>query len=239
MTRQDILQAAAQIFAEKGYHASSMADIADIVGVRKASLYHHVDSKQEILIELLDQGLDLLIERVEEVTLQDLSFEQKFKEAIKAYILTLTEYRDLSSVLLLEHRSMVKEDLQRNFSLLYTLSLFLVDALGRLDRGLPTYPLDLLSLVEAILESPQLILIRQEQKLKDDKMAHDLKETIASLRVVAERLRKGEGTVGKLMADDTLYKEIRRLVKDFSDSLEDTREQVPITTFTNVIFSAF
>lgn len=65
----------------------------------------------------------------------------------------------------------VKEDLQRNFSLLHTLSLYLIDSLYLLDAQLESYPLDLLSLVEAILESPRLILIRQEQKLKDEIIA--------------------------------------------------------------------
>ena len=75
--------------------------------------------------------------------------------------------------------------------------------------------------------------------LKDETMGNDLKETIANVKVVSERLKKGEGTVGKLLTDDELYKEIRRLVKTFSDSIEDTREQVPISTFSSLLFKAF
>lgn len=75
--------------------------------------------------------------------------------------------------------------------------------------------------------------------INDEKMAADLKNTIASLQKVATRLEKGEGTIGKLMADDALYTEIRQLIKSFSDSVEDAREQVPITTFTNILFRAF
>jgi len=43
MQRSDILQAAAQIFRLKGYHATSMQDIADAVHLQKASLYHHIE----------------------------------------------------------------------------------------------------------------------------------------------------------------------------------------------------
>ena len=64
MTREKILEAAAQIFSEKGYHAASMQDIAHAVNLQKASLYHHVSGKQEILFVLLDQALDILIERI-------------------------------------------------------------------------------------------------------------------------------------------------------------------------------
>lgn len=75
--------------------------------------------------------------------------------------------------------------------------------------------------------------------LNDEDMGKDLKETLANIKVVTERLKKGEGTVGKLLADDTLYKEVRRAIKTFSTFLEDTREQVPITTFSNILFKAF
>ena len=75
--------------------------------------------------------------------------------------------------------------------------------------------------------------------MQDKTMAKDLKATLANIRVVTSRLKKGEGTVGKLLADDTLYKEIRRVVKGMSDAIEDTREQVPISTFTSILFKAF
>ena len=64
MTREDILEAAAQVFRQKGFHGASMSDIAAAVSLQKASLYHHVSSKQEILLELLERALELLLERI-------------------------------------------------------------------------------------------------------------------------------------------------------------------------------
>ncbi len=109
MTREEILLAAAQIFGKKGYHAASMQDIADVVNLQKASLYHHVSSKQEILVELLDQALDLLIEQMNRVLALDVPVDQKLRQAVKAYLTTLVTERDLASVLLLEHRSLDPE----------------------------------------------------------------------------------------------------------------------------------
>lgn len=109
MTRDQILEAAAQIFSEKGFHAASMRDIADAVDLRKASLYHHVSSKQEILVDLLDTALDVLIASMEEVVSQELSPEDKLRLAMKTYLDILTQRRNLSSVLLLEHRSLEPE----------------------------------------------------------------------------------------------------------------------------------
>ena len=67
MTKEEILDAAAQIFRIKGYHATSMSDIAGAVNLQKASLYHHVSSKQEILLALLDEALGMILERLENV----------------------------------------------------------------------------------------------------------------------------------------------------------------------------
>ena len=112
MTRDDILQAAAQIFREKGYHAASMQDIAEAVELQKGSLYHHVSSKQGILLALLDQALDILTAELEEVCRGPLPPEQKLRRAIQTYLNILTENISLSSVLLLEHRSLKPENHQ-------------------------------------------------------------------------------------------------------------------------------
>ncbi len=58
--------------------------------------------------------------------------------------------------------------LQRDFSLHHTLSLYLVDTLALLDPALETYPLDVLSLVEAVLENPRPVLMAQLSRLKDE-----------------------------------------------------------------------
>lgn len=114
MTREEILDAAAQIFREKGFHATSMQDIAAAVDLRKASLYHHVTSKQEILVDLLDKGLELLIYNMEQVVIQDIPAEEKFRLAMRSYLTTLTENLGLTSVLLLEHRSLEDKFRQRH-----------------------------------------------------------------------------------------------------------------------------
>ncbi len=114
MNKDQILEAAAQIFSTKGYHAASMQDIANAVHLQKASLYHHISSKQEILLALLDMALDVLIERLEEVVAQPLPPDEKLRQAIRTYMQTLGENRELASVLLLEYRSLKPEYLERH-----------------------------------------------------------------------------------------------------------------------------
>jgi hypothetical protein len=65
----------------------------------------------------------------------------------------------------------VSGELQLDFSLHHTLSLFLVDALAGLDRESPTYALDVLTLVESICEDPDVVLRKQLDQIKTEKMA--------------------------------------------------------------------
>jgi AcrR family transcriptional regulator len=109
MTRNKILEAAAQIFSEKGYHAASMQDIAQAVNLQKSSLYHHISGKQEILFELLDQALDILIGRIGAVVSLPKPPEEKLQLAMQVYLQSLIDQRDLSAVLLFEHRSLGDE----------------------------------------------------------------------------------------------------------------------------------
>src|SRR3954471_6175879 len=65
----------------------------------------------------------------------------------------------------------VDPTLQHDFSLNHTLGLYLLETMGKLDRALETYALDLLTLVESILEDPNVILYAQLHELKGRKVA--------------------------------------------------------------------
>ncbi|MBN2045130.1 MAG: TetR family transcriptional regulator [Anaerolineales bacterium] len=109
MSKEAILEAAAQIIREKGYHAASMADIANAVDLSKATLYSHIDSKQAILVALLDQALETLIEDIQPVLTANVPADEKFRRAMHAFLSYMSENLDLSAVLLLEHRSLDPE----------------------------------------------------------------------------------------------------------------------------------
>ncbi|MBE7432370.1 MAG: TetR/AcrR family transcriptional regulator [Anaerolineales bacterium] len=114
MTRDDVLDAAAQVFRQKGFHGASMSDIAAAVNVQKASLYHHVSSKQEILLELLERALQILTVRISTVAEQNDPADKKLRQMIRVYLQLLAENADLSSVLLFEHRSLDKKSHTRH-----------------------------------------------------------------------------------------------------------------------------
>jgi TetR/AcrR family transcriptional regulator, cholesterol catabolism regulator len=65
-TWENILAAAGEIFYERGYEGTSLQQIADSVGVEKASLYHYIKSKDDILYTLVMRALDRHLALVEE-----------------------------------------------------------------------------------------------------------------------------------------------------------------------------
>lgn len=114
MTRDDILDAAAQVFRQKGFHGASMSDIAAALDVQKPSLYHHVASKQEILLALLDRALLMLTEHISAISAQSHPSDQKLRLMIRGYLSALADNADLTAVLLFEHRSLDKKSHARH-----------------------------------------------------------------------------------------------------------------------------
>jgi AcrR family transcriptional regulator len=80
--RAQILEKAAHLFCVKGYDSTSMSDIADAVGITKAGLYYFVSSKEQLLYQITDYGLDLL----DELVLEPLRSVSEPRELLRALI---------------------------------------------------------------------------------------------------------------------------------------------------------
>lgn len=114
MTRDEIIETAAQVFRQKGYHGASMEDVALAVHLKKASLYHHFKSKQEILLEILDKALQLLLDRIAPIAEQDHPADKKLRWMIREYLTILVDNTDLAGVLLFEHRALERRQHARH-----------------------------------------------------------------------------------------------------------------------------
>jgi superfamily II RNA helicase len=104
---------------------------------------------------------------------------------------------------------MPHESLQHDFSLHHTLSLYLIETLGKLDPALETYPLDVLTLVESILENPRPVLQAQLSRVKDQLVA----EMKAAGVEYEERMEKLEQAEWPKPLRDFIYETFN----DFSD----------------------
>ena len=61
---REILETAARLICARGYEATSIQDIADACGLTKAGLYHHIESKEHLLLEIMNYGMDVFEEQV-------------------------------------------------------------------------------------------------------------------------------------------------------------------------------
>src|SRR5919202_6598779 len=65
---EEVYTAALRLFREKGYHATSMQDIAAAVGLYKGSLYHYIGSKEDLLVQVFERAMGSLLADVERIT---------------------------------------------------------------------------------------------------------------------------------------------------------------------------
>ena len=78
---QEVLDAAAKVFHTRGYADASVQDIADELGILKGSLYHYIDSKEDLLFRLLDETHEEVQAILEEVAaLPDLTPLERLRE---------------------------------------------------------------------------------------------------------------------------------------------------------------
>jgi AcrR family transcriptional regulator len=83
--RDQILDAAAEIIVREGYDACTMRAVAALVDMKAGSLYYHFKSKDEIVEEILNQGIETLYERVAE-TIRSLPKEAPFAQRLAAAV---------------------------------------------------------------------------------------------------------------------------------------------------------
>lgn len=83
--RQEILSVAERLFWQKGFHASSMDDVADAIGLTKPAIYHYFRSKADILVELRQSIMDSMIELSEGVLEADGSPATKLRRILVAH----------------------------------------------------------------------------------------------------------------------------------------------------------
>lgn len=109
VNEQDILKAAARIFRERGYHGTSVQDIADAVGLKKGSLYYHITSKEDLLVQIVASAIDWLVAGFEAIYAQPLSPGEKLSRAIAQHVEAITERRDEVAVFLQERNAIPAE----------------------------------------------------------------------------------------------------------------------------------
>ncbi|MGW3350813.1 TetR family transcriptional regulator [Nonomuraea rubra] len=130
MTSERILEAARVLFAARGYRATSMQAIADEVGITKAALYYHFDSKEEILrritVPLLDE-LEAVLARAESCA----TAEEVRWQAIEGYVDVHLRHRHTLTMLVKDMTLLVQAPIADRFRTAIALANELVAGPGR------------------------------------------------------------------------------------------------------------
>src|SRR5713226_9074182 len=91
--REKVLAAAVQLFAEYGYHAAPLRDIARIVGIQAASIYYHYANKQALLVEIMETYMRHLNGNLERILREQSDPQKRLHEAIANHIRLHTSYK--------------------------------------------------------------------------------------------------------------------------------------------------
>src|SRR5580704_8063431 len=91
-TQERILDRAAELFWTNGYAATTTREIAASLGIRQASLYHHVSSKENLLCQLCVTSLEQLLQEVETAVSESDCPDGKIRLLVQAHLDTLLKY---------------------------------------------------------------------------------------------------------------------------------------------------
>lgn len=91
--REKIRAAAVKLFAEMGYHAAPLRDIAALAGIQAASIYYHYPGKQALLVEIMDTHMRQLNASLEQIIAQPVGVTERIYEAIASHIRLHTTYK--------------------------------------------------------------------------------------------------------------------------------------------------
>src|SRR5947208_4868550 len=115
-SRQEILRTAARLFQQRGYHATSMNDVASALKLSKGGLYHHFQSKDEILFNLMDHAMDITQERVINGVRDIADPEERLRMLIRRHIEVVLSVRDREITVMLHENHPLPPSLRRRIN---------------------------------------------------------------------------------------------------------------------------
>jgi AcrR family transcriptional regulator len=105
----EIYRAAARIFASKGYHATSIHEIAEAVHLTKAGLYYYIKGKQDLLFRIMEFALDALEREVVAIARTETDLAERLRRTVERHARLILEGRDELSILVNELEGLTPE----------------------------------------------------------------------------------------------------------------------------------
>jgi TetR/AcrR family transcriptional regulator, cholesterol catabolism regulator len=101
--RSELTRQAARLFAAKGYHGTSIGDLAEAMGVQKGSLYAHISSKQDLLYETMVEGARAFHAGLDAIP-DDSPATEKIRLALRSHLQVVADQLDVATVFVQEWR---------------------------------------------------------------------------------------------------------------------------------------
>jgi TetR/AcrR family transcriptional regulator, cholesterol catabolism regulator len=115
-SRTEILRAAARLFQRQGYDATSMNDVASALKFSKGGLYHHFQSKDEILFDLMNHALDITQEQVMKPAQTIADPEERLRALIRLHVNVVLSVRDREITVLLHENHPLPPSLRKRIN---------------------------------------------------------------------------------------------------------------------------
>ena len=115
-SRQEILRTAARLFQQRGYDATSMNDVAAALKLSKGGLYHHFQSKDEILFHIMSHAMDITEERVIKPARAVMDPEERLRTLIRLHIDVVLSVRDREITVMLHENHPLPPPLRKQIN---------------------------------------------------------------------------------------------------------------------------
>src|SRR6202050_5926396 len=115
-SRQEILRTAARLFQQRGYDATSMNDVAAALKLSKGGLYHHFQSKDEILFEIMNHAMEITQDRVLNPVRTIADPEERLRALIRLHIEVVLSPRDREITVMLHENHPLQPALRKRIN---------------------------------------------------------------------------------------------------------------------------
>jgi AcrR family transcriptional regulator len=107
--QREVITAAARLFAERGYQATSMQDLTAATGLAAGGLYHYIGSKEQLLIRICDELLEPLLEQARAIVAREAPATEHLHELLRAWLAHVATHRDHMLVFAQERHAIERE----------------------------------------------------------------------------------------------------------------------------------
>lgn len=182
--RLQIIEAASRLFARQGYHSTSMQEIADASGVAKGSVYHHFDSKEDLLLSIFKYYYGLMVARISRVSDEDgLSARERLVKQIHMQFQELLHYEDFIEMQMREQAVQINDEITHYLFQIRaeTLEGFRLKIVEVYDEKVHPYAVDLAAMLSAVISEYIGYIIFEKRELDLAKLARFIVDRLDDL----------------------------------------------------------